>query len=358
MKQLCDILPIRASILFAAPFLLSAMLFATGGISPSPAAAAEEEFQLKFFDISDGQLAFTYIKGEVQEIYKIDFAALDVRPLIQGPEKKSNPSFSPDGKRLAYNSELKGVNQIFVADSDGKNITKITSGATPSENPSWSPDGKKIVFHSLQQGLSSLVMVDADGTHPQVLLKNQHRNITPVFSPRGDEILYASNQDWPGWDIFLFDLNSRFPAPMTKGEGSFLLPAWQPFGEGFIFGRGEGQKVTLWYAGRGSAQASRISPADGKYLDATWVVDSDPAQSQYVFAAHERMAGKGDFQLEVAKQLPPAKGEEKNQTPHFADFVLVLQAKGIVRHPTFTPFPSLESLSKKLERKRTNSPAS
>ena len=72
----------------------------------------------------------------------------------------SNPSWSPDGVRIAF-SDLEFVRtsagteqraHIYVIDADGSNLKQLTSGSYEDEHPSWSPDGKQIAFHRLEFG--------------------------------------------------------------------------------------------------------------------------------------------------------------------------------------------------------------
>jgi len=60
----------------------------------------------------------------------------------------ADPTFSPDGKRLIYVSEIEGKEQLFVMDVDGKNQKQITREPYNHEDPAWSPDGRKVAFVS------------------------------------------------------------------------------------------------------------------------------------------------------------------------------------------------------------------
>ncbi len=329
--------PARA---FAHVIFVWLSLFASPGVLLSPAAAAEEEFQIKFFDFTEGQLAFSYVKGEARDIYVIDFGTLETRPLIQTPAKEETPEFSPDGKKIVYASEVKGLMQIYVADADGTHGQKISNTAVNNENPSWSPDGKQVIYQSANGNGADLILVNADGSKPQTIFKNSQKNTNPRISPRGGEILFASNQDWPGWDIYLYDQPTKKASILTKGAGSFLLPSWHPLGGRFVFAHAVGSNVGLWMAARGSQDAVRLTAPGPKYADPRFSPDG-----KFLFCVQEATAGKSDFQLLVSKVEPSGEIAEAPQ------FVPVMLATGAVRHPTFSPYPSLASLTKRLARK-------
>lgn len=57
-----------------------------------------------------------------------------------------SPSFSPDGKRIAYVSDLNGVPAVFTVSSEGGALTPVTSLADPVSAVFWSPDGAWLAF--------------------------------------------------------------------------------------------------------------------------------------------------------------------------------------------------------------------
>lgn len=327
--------------------LLLLFFFTCSGRNEAIAEPESSELMLKFFELTEGRLAYTQIQGESRSISVIDFGTLEVRPLIATGIGEENPEYSPDGRKIAYDADMKGAKQIYVADADGTNQKRLTNGPASNESPSWSPDGTKILYQSTRQGGSDLVMMNADGSKPVVLIKNSNRNFTPRLSPRGDELLFASNADWPGYDVFVQDMNSKKILGLTKGGGSFLNPVWHPFGGGFVFSHAEGANAALWYAERGSADGIRISPPGaGRYVDPCFTKDG-----KLLFAVHENTPGKGDYQLEVSKLKTEPDGKLTA-----GPFTLVAPLKGVVRHPSFTPYPSIDTLAERLARRRVVSP--
>src|SRR2546423_1529964 len=77
------------------------------------------------------------------------------------------PCWSPDGKKIAFTSDLGGSLNIYVMDSDGKNIKKLTKENDASRAPAWSPDGRKIAFtRHVDGGAPDIFVMNADGSNP------------------------------------------------------------------------------------------------------------------------------------------------------------------------------------------------
>ena len=66
--------------------------------------------------------------------------------------ENSDPSWSPDGQKIAFTRQQGGKAHIAVMDTDGHNAFKLTDG----QEPSWSPDGQKIAFEFLKDGINQI----------------------------------------------------------------------------------------------------------------------------------------------------------------------------------------------------------
>jgi Tol biopolymer transport system component len=67
--------------------------------------------------------------------------------LIPSTRAESHPQYSPDGKRIAFESNRSGSEEIWVTNDDGSNPVQVTSFANAwAGSPRWSPDGQKIAF--------------------------------------------------------------------------------------------------------------------------------------------------------------------------------------------------------------------
>ena len=73
------------------------------------------------------------------------------------------PSWSPDGRRIAFDSDRDGNIEVYVMDADGANPRRLTDHDASDGFPSWSPDGRRIAFGSNRDGNWEVYAMDADG---------------------------------------------------------------------------------------------------------------------------------------------------------------------------------------------------
>ncbi len=124
-------------------------------------------------------------------IYIIEVESGEISQVTSGDFNDSAPSFSPDGKYVAFSScrepgrEIKMIhNDIWVAPVEGGSPVKLTKGQGPAQNPIYSPDGKWIAFLGHLNGLSStsnteVLIVPAAGGEVKSLWNGFDRSYGP-----------------------------------------------------------------------------------------------------------------------------------------------------------------------------------
>ena len=105
-------------------------------------------------------------------------------------------------------------------------MTRQIAGST------WSPDGKSIAFISNMSGRNNLWIVPSDGGYPVQLTVNDQRQASPAWSPDGKWIAYQSDYDGDEqWDIFMVSPKTGKVVNLTQTrEISEESPAWSPDG--------------------------------------------------------------------------------------------------------------------------------
>jgi eukaryotic-like serine/threonine-protein kinase len=125
-------------------------------------------------------------------------------PFITSTLGEDTPSFSPDGRQIAFQSSRTGFSEIWAVDRDGSHPRQLTElKGTVAGFPRWSPDGKKIVFHSRQQSNARLFLLDVPSGRSMQLAYKPVNEFQPSWSHDGKWIYFASGRtgDHQIWKI-------------------------------------------------------------------------------------------------------------------------------------------------------------
>jgi TolB protein len=75
------------------------------------------------------------------------------------------PSWSPDGKRIAFTMIRNDSTEIGIVNRDGTGFVQLTNDGQQNRSPVWSPDGRQLAFFSAQGGLDDVYMMNNDGSN-------------------------------------------------------------------------------------------------------------------------------------------------------------------------------------------------
>ena len=135
-------------------------------------------------DDDDPEGGLLFVSGpSAQQIYRMNADGADVQRITNGEGEASNPSWSPDGQRIAFSwtrGYAKGDWNIFVMDVGSGQYTQLTHSEGKNENPVWAPDGRHLVFASTRGGRSQIYTMLADGSQVKQLTQ-QGTNRYPVW---------------------------------------------------------------------------------------------------------------------------------------------------------------------------------
>lgn len=99
----------------------------------------------------------------------------------------SAPAYSPDGRRIAFESDADGDMEIYVMDADGGGVLQLTRNAEHDEGPSWSPDGTRLAFTRGPDNADGDIWTMApDGSDQRRLTTASGRDESPDWQPLPD----------------------------------------------------------------------------------------------------------------------------------------------------------------------------
>jgi hypothetical protein len=179
----------------------------------------------------DGQqIAFRTSRDGQDEIYAMAADGTCQRDLTQNARDDRSPAWSPNGCELAYDHffdvRFQDVAAISAAGGEPRRIT-TRSG----EYPSWSPDGRRIAFASARDGDYDIYLINADGSGERQVADQDGYQFYPAWSPDGQWLAYESGPSTiEGLQIHVMRPDGTEDRAVTHDTATNRFPAWSPDG--------------------------------------------------------------------------------------------------------------------------------
>ena len=187
----------------------------------------------------DGKRVAITVAEENTQVWLYDLARDTLTRLTFEGEQNYNAVWSPDGKRIAYQSRKDTSTEIYSQNADGTGgLERLTVRDMPFVPMSWSPDGQTLSLIEVnpETGFDLWVMSMKDHS-PTLFLGTRFNESVPRFSPDGHWLTYISNESGRN-EIYV----RPFPGPGAKLQISIdggIEPCWNPNGRELFYRNGD-----------------------------------------------------------------------------------------------------------------------
>ena len=154
--------------------------------------------------------------------------------LTTNPATDFDPTWSPDGRHIAFRSQRDGNDEIYIMNADGTCQTNLTNNPLGAWSPAWSADGKQIAFARFfdNNQFTDVAVINADGSGLQRLTHESGEY--PAWSPDGTRIAFASAREG-NYEIYVMNADGTGQTRLTKNPAYDMSPTWSPDGTQIAF---------------------------------------------------------------------------------------------------------------------------
>ena len=181
--------------------------------------------------------------------------------------------------RIAYvvkNSKGPYTHELRVSDYDGFDQVTVHRSKEPLMSPTWSPDGKKIAYVTFESGRSALVLKTLESGAVETIASFPQHNGAPAFSPDGSKLAFALSKGG-SLNLYMMNLRTKKITQITSSRSNDTEPSWMPDNETIVYTSDQAGRPQLYSININSGasqritwdntqnQNARVSP-DGKFI--------------------------------------------------------------------------------------------
>ncbi|MEP6897662.1 MAG: Tol-Pal system beta propeller repeat protein TolB [Rhodanobacter sp.] len=240
------------------------------GYNPQVVARSKESLLSPSWSPDGKKIAYVSFEGGNSSIYVQDITT-GSRQLVESHAKGINgaPAWSPDGSKLAVALSYVGNLEIFTLDLASHNETRLTNSLSIDTEPVWAPDGQSIYFTSDRSGRPQIYQVSASGGAAQRISFQGQSNLDASVSYDGKQIAMVQ-ANGNVYRIVIMDrslgdqVKSISPGPIDES------PSFAPNASMLLYAATEGRRGVLYAVSADGLVRQRLVLSDGDVREPAW----------------------------------------------------------------------------------------
>jgi eukaryotic-like serine/threonine-protein kinase len=203
-------------------------------------------------------------------------------PLVQKNAGYNHPTFSPDGKRIAYSlCNIGGTGcDIWVINADGSNEIQLTTNESNELTPSWFPDMEQVSYISKRTGHWTLWAINLNTRREKMLLDLNDSIEYARLSPDGKQIVFNFKRGGGVINVWTASVAGGEPKQLTFDNELMGFPSWSPDGKYIAFQMKRGDDTHIMIMPSGGGTPTQLTFDKGQ----SWAYDWSPDGDKILFA--------------------------------------------------------------------------
>ena len=202
------------------------------------------------------ELAYVSFEERKAAVWVQEVASGKRRMVANFRGSNSAPAWSPDGTQLAVTLSRDGGSQIYLMDRNGENLRRLTSSPAIDTEPAFAPDGKSLFFVSDRGGSPQIYRMPIAGGAAERVTFTGSYNISPALSPDGRQLAYIGRQGG-AYRVMLQELGSGAPPRALTETRADQRPSFAPNGRLIVYAtQAQGRDVLMTTSLDGRIKAS------------------------------------------------------------------------------------------------------